>query len=1440
MRFSLVDPDQQVDIHGARATRREGLMTLQENRYQPRMANAGNRHDIFSGEMGAQRLPLLRWGAQLALGTLLLMAAGAHAQLVFSTPQAVGSASGAVSVTVTSIAGGSVTSVEVLTLGKSGLDFAGVAGSSTCPGKVFAAAGQTCTESVTFDPGYPGLRVGAVVLLNGSTVLGEANLSGVGEGGLAVLTPGNWQKVAGLLKEAGGPKNGGQATSADLQEPSSVALDGAGNVYIADSANNQIRMVCAAANSETITGVSGCTAAGIIVEVAGNGVPTAGLTLDYPTGVALDGAGNLFIADKRSNVIREITAATGTIATVAGDGYINPATGAGGYSGDTGAATAAELNYPQGVTVDINGNLFIADTGNNRIRRVDALTGVITTAVGTGTAGATGDTGLATAAELNQPFTVAFDSSGNMYIPDSGSNKIREVAAVGGLITTSSVITTAVGTGSGADNCANGPTSGAGLYTPSGVAVDAAGNLYISDPGNLCVRKTNAVSGQINAISITGLFYIDGLTTGGAEVFAPQGITLDGAANVYFADHYFMLVGQVQSTKSALNFVPTPVRQGSQSAPQSQVVENDGNASLDLTAITPDANAAVDPANPPTTCSAPGFPLAADGDCTIGAIFAPSAAGNPLFGNIDVTNSTANNNPLDIQLIGNATAVSTTTISVVSNVNPAEFGANVTFTATVDTGSGTGNLTGAVDFYDGTTLLGTSPMGGSTTSGTTTSAVSKLTVNNLSVGSHSITVTYVTTNDPNHSTSTSTPALIQVIYEATKVTLTAAPVSPSPLGTSVTFTATVTIPDGGTYPLDGTVTFTDSLATFSTNTVTLTGGVATYTATNLVQGDNVITATYAPVSTAQIHGSSATLHQDVTTSSSLTLTSGPNPATYGSAVTFTVAVPTVGSASATGKVNIVITNQATPTLTYPLTVTLTPTSAGTGTAIISTLPVGTYTATATYAGDSNYAGSTGTLATPQVISQVQTTTALAAKPNPGLSGQPVAITATVTQASGTVAPTGTVTFTATSGGTNVPLTGAANVALAGGAATINPSFGPGTYIITATYSGDTNDAAGTGATLTLVINQATTTTSVTAAPSPAIVGATITFTATVVTTPAGGTPSGTVTFSAAIAGGASVALGNGTLAGGKASVTSSALTGGTYTITASYGGDGNDAASTGTTTETVGLIPTTTDLTSATVNGSAVLVAIVQNSGTSGPTPTGTVTFTSGTATVGSAAVDANGVATLTPSLAAGNYTIVAAYGGDASHSPSTSGSISITGAASNFTLTATPATLSVQTTQHATVAVTLTSLSGFTDTIGLGCGSLPAGVNCQFASNNVPLSANGTASVQLTIDTNNPLGGGALATNRQAGKSSAALAGLFMPFGLLLGCIGWRFRKRNAHLLRMVLVLILGSAALLASGCGGFTQSSAAAGTYTIQVVGVGEKSNVTAYQSVTLTITN
>ena len=190
--------------------------------------------------------------------------------------------------------------------------------------------------------------------------------------------------------------------------------------------------------------------------------------------------------------------------------------------------------------------------------------------------------------------------------------------------------------------------------------------------------------------------------------------------------------------------------------------------------------------------------------------------------------------------------------------------------------------------------------------------------------------------------------------------------------------------------------------------------------------------------------------------------------------------------------------------------------------------------------------------------------------------------------------------------------------------------------------------------------------------------------------------------------------------------------------------------------------------------------------------PTGTVTFNNGTTAVGTVTLDSSGVATLIPTLANGNYSIVAVYSGDATHSPSTSQPASIAGSAGSFNVGVTPGTLTIKTTQNATVTVTLASSNGFADTIGLGCASLPVGVTCHFSPISVALAANGTASDQLTIDTNNPLSGGASAMNARGDSRGTYLAGLLLPFSVFFGWIFWRFRKRNTGLLTMVLVVAL------------------------------------------------
>jgi len=1369
-----------------------------------------------------------------------LGAANLQAQAVFSAWQNLGSTAPAQTVTVTATGSGLVNTVEILTGGKSGLEFAKGAGTSSCDSATVSPT-STCTESVTFTPSYPGLRVGAVVLLDSnSNVLGTAYLSGVGQGGLDVLTPGNLIDVAGVITEAGPAQNGGQAAGSDLHQPASIALDGAGNLYIADAANNQIRMVCASKNSATIKGVTGCTGSGIIVAVAGVGsdVPAAlQVPLNLPSGLALDGAGNLFIADTNNHIIREINATTGTIATIAGT-YQTA-----GYSGDGGAATSADLNYPMGVTVDVSGNLYIADTSNLVIRRVDS-TGSITTVAGewagctNGEQGSYSGDGLAaTKACLNLPYAVAFDVYGNMFIPDSGNNRIREVAVSGGqIIAGTSLISTVVGTGVPGTDCTNGDTAAATLNLPKGVAVDAASNLYISDTHDKCVRKANLnPGGQIVSLaqsqSYSGAITLAGVPNA-EQVFEPHGILVDGMGNVYYADYYFMAIGEIQSNEAVLNYQLTPIRQGDQSAPQTQAVENDGNATANVTTITPDANAAVDAGT--TTCTPNPFTLGPDSDCLVGAIFAPSVNIDPktlpgiVIGNVDVANDTINS-LLDIVVIGNALAVNSTNISLTSNPNPSTFGQTVTFTAKVSTGSNTGALNGTVSFADDTTgtpvsLGGAVPVNGS--------GVAVLQISGLTVGVHTITATY--NGDATHLASQTPATDTQTVTEVPSMSLAASPVSPSQLGQSVTFTATLTISGGATLPLDGTVTFTDNVAASVNYTVAVNNGIAVFSTAALVQGVNAITATYTPATSNLIQSISKTLNQDVVSASPFTLVSAPNPSTYGSAVTFTVAVPTVGSAAATGNVNVVIVPQGQTSPTYPLSILL-----SRGTASISTLPVGTYTATATYSGDTNYASSTAMLAAPQVVNQVQTSAALAATPNPGIAGQSVAITATVTPASGTVTPTGSVTFTDTFNGTTLALgTGAVTLSSSGKATFSTTKLAPGTHTITATYGGDANDATST-ATLSLTINQATTSTVVKATPNPVTVQGTITFSATVTTTPAGGTPTGSVSFFA----NGTIQLGTANLSAGTASVTSTTLGAGTYQITAVYSGDTDNAGSTSTAvSEVVGLIPTASNLTTASTTGAnsqTILVATVEDSGMSGPAPTGTVTFSSGTTVLGTATLDASGVATLTPQLGSGTFNISVSYPGDTLHGPSQSTAVTVTGYGSSYNLVVNPTAVSVASTQNSIVTVSVTSISGFADTIGLGCASLPAGVNCHFSNIGLPLAANGTATEQLTIDTNNPLGGGATAMNTQSSERKVAMAGLFLPFSLLMGWITWKFRKRHSSVWSVVLILVLSGAAFMATGCIGFTQNSAAPGTYTFQVVGVGVNSNVTQYQTVTLTIT-
>ena len=212
----------------------------------------------------------------------------------------------------------------------------------------------------------------------------------------------------------------GPAVSAGVFDPRSVVVDASGNMFIGESLGH-VRKVTAAG---IITLVAGTSSSGY----NGDGIPATSANLSNANGLALDGAGNLFIADTNNNRIRRVDALTGIITTYAGNGTA-------GFLGDNGPATNARLNKPQKISFDNSGNLLIADTSNNRIRRVAAGTGIITTIAGNGTAGSSGDGQLATAAMLRSPSDMTVDSTGNLWIADTSNNRIRRVDATTGIIT---------------------------------------------------------------------------------------------------------------------------------------------------------------------------------------------------------------------------------------------------------------------------------------------------------------------------------------------------------------------------------------------------------------------------------------------------------------------------------------------------------------------------------------------------------------------------------------------------------------------------------------------------------------------------------------------------------------------------------------------------------------------------------------------------------------------------------------------------------------------------------------------------------------------------------------------------------------------------------------------------------------------------------------------
>lgn len=324
---------------------------------------------------------------------------------------------------------------------------------------------------------------------------------------------------------AGYTGDGGLATNAELNFPVATAIDGAGNIYIADYFNSRIRKINPAGFISTVAGTG-------VAGYSGDGGLAINARITNSNGIAVDAAGNLYISDQYNYCVRKVDA-SGIISTYAG-------TGVQGYSGDGGSAIVAQMGEPFGLAMDATGNLYIAEANNHRIRKVDN-TGIISTFAGTSTLGFSGDGGPAASAALYNPYGVGVSGSGDVYIADSYNSRIRVVNGAG-------VISTFAGNGSTGFGGDGGTALNAMFDDPRSVAIDAGGNVYVADETNNRIRKINT-SGIISTCAGMGFsgYGGDGGNATVAQINHPFGVTVDAGGTIYISDNQNKRVRKVSA-----------------------------------------------------------------------------------------------------------------------------------------------------------------------------------------------------------------------------------------------------------------------------------------------------------------------------------------------------------------------------------------------------------------------------------------------------------------------------------------------------------------------------------------------------------------------------------------------------------------------------------------------------------------------------------------------------------------------------------------------------------------------------------------------------------------------------------------------------------------------------------------------------------------------------